>query len=136
MRQIPVILLSLLLLLAPAQPTRADPETIAGVIGGQLDAFRADDFGAAFDFASPTIREIFRTPEGFGAMVRGGYPMVWRPGHVRYLDLREIAGALWQRVEITDSEGAVHLLDYQMIQLPDGWRINAVQLLKALPPAV
>lgn len=130
------LILSLLLVLALSAPARADGDAIARVIGGQLDAFRADDFDTAFDYASPSIREIFRTPQGFGAMVRGGYPMVWRPGAVRYLELREIAGALWQRVEITDAEGGVHLLDYQMIQMPDGWRINAVQLLKAPPPAV
>ena len=64
-------------------------------------------------------------------MVRNGYPMVWRPAEVRYLELREIAGDLWQMVQVTDAEGNVHLLDYQMIAGRDGWKINAVQLLQA-----
>jgi hypothetical protein len=32
---------------------------------------------------------------------------------------------------IRDQLGGVHMLDYQMIQTPDGWRINGVQLLRA-----
>lgn len=42
-----------------------------------------------------------------------------------------MAGALWQRVFVTDAEGRGHVLDYQMVETPDGWRINAVQLLRA-----
>ena len=57
--------------------------------------------------------------------------MVWRPADVRYLELREIGGSLWQTVQVTDADGNVHLLDYQMIPGEDGWKINAVQLLQA-----
>ena len=44
---------------------------------------------AAFDYASPTIRGIFGSPDRFGAMVQQGYPMVYRPSEVRYLERRE-----------------------------------------------
>ncbi|MDP5334796.1 MAG: DUF4864 domain-containing protein [Paracoccaceae bacterium] len=108
----------------------AQDRGIEDTIGQQLEAFKADDFGAAFDFASPMIKNIFRTPENFGAMVRQGYPMVWRPGEVTYLEQREVAGAIWQKVQIVDGAGRVHVLDYQMIQTPEGWQINGVQLLK------
>ena len=111
-------------------PVIAQDRGIEDTITRQLDAFKADDFGAAFEFASPTIKNIFRTPENFGAMVRQGYPMVWRPGAVSYLEQREIAGAIWQKVQIVDGAGRVHILDYQMIQTPEGWQINGVQLLK------
>ena len=76
------------------------------------------------------IKAIFRTPEDFGAMVQQGYPMVWRPGEVTYLEQREVAGAIWQKVQIVDGAGRIHILDYQMIQTPEGWQINGVQLLK------
>lgn len=102
---------------------------IQSTISGQISAFQADDFPRAFTYASPTIKGIFRTPENFGMMVRNGYPMVHRPSAVRMLELRRVAGALWQRVMVTDTNGATHLLDYQMIEAPDGWQINAVQLL-------
>lgn len=108
----------------------ADPG-VEAVIARQIEAFRADDFARAFDFASPTIRGIFGTPERFGRMVRNGYPMVWRAGEVDFLELRMIEGRLWQKVRVRDARGAVHLLDYQMIRLDGAWKINGVQLLEA-----
>jgi hypothetical protein len=119
-----------------AVPANAQSADIEAVIGAQIEAFRADDFVRAFTYASPTIQDLFRTPENFGGMVRGGYPMVWRPAAVRFLELREIAGALWQKVMITDATGQVHVLDYQMIPSEDGWKINGVQLLQAADPSV
>ena len=120
-------LLCLPALAAPAQEAR-NP-AIETTIQQQFDAFRADDVGTAFSFASPNIKGIFGTPENFGMMVRNGYPMVWRPAEVQFLDLREVAGNLWQRVMVTDQAGRTHLLDYQMVQTDQGWQINAVQLL-------
>jgi hypothetical protein len=122
-----LVLLCLPALAAPAQEAR-NP-AIESTIQQQFDAFRADDVGTAFSFASPNIKGIFGTPENFGMMVRNGYPMVWRPAEVQYLELREVAGNLWQRVMVTDQAGRTHLLDYQMVQTDQGWQINAVQLL-------
>ena len=102
---------------------------IAATINGQMQAFQADDFATAFTFASPFIKGIFGTPENFGAMVTQGYPMVHHNRDVRMLELREVAGGLWQRVMVTDETGRTHLLDYQMIETPEGWQINGVQLL-------
>ena len=103
-------------------------------IQSQIEAFLVDDFSRAFTFASPSIRMYFGNPERFGAMVRNGYPMVLRPDEFRFLELRDIDGRVWQKVLIRDEFGAVHLLDYQMVQTPDGWRINGVQVLR--PPDV
>jgi hypothetical protein len=114
-----------------ATVAQAQEEPIQETIQNQLDAFQADDFARAFTFASPTIKGIFGTPENFGAMVTQGYPMVYRPDTVTMLELREVAGGLWQRVMITDQAGNSHMLDYEMIETPEGWQINAVQL---LPP--
>ena len=108
----------------------AEPD-IEATIGAQIDAFLIDDFAEAFTFASPNIQGMFGSADRFGLMVQNGYPMVWRPGDVQYLELREVAGALWQRVMIRDRLGGVHMLDYQMIETADGWRINGVQLLPA-----
>lgn len=102
---------------------------IEGVIQDQITALKADDFATAFTFASPNIKGIFGTPERFGAMVAQGYPMVYRPDAVQMLELRRVAGNLWQRVMVTDQSGRTHLLDYMMIDTADGWQINAVQLL-------
>ena len=104
---------------------------IAGVIGDQIEAFKADDFATAFTFASPSIKQLFGTSDRFGSMVRNGYPMVWRPGEVRFLDLEEMGSARLQRVLITDLSGASHLLEYQMIPTENGWQINGVRIIQA-----
>ncbi len=118
-----------------AAPTaQAQSVDIEATITAQIEAFKADDFDQAFTYASPNIQGLFRTPENFGRMVRGGYPMVWRPSEVTYLELKETAGFQFQRVLIKDADGAVHLLEYQMVELNGAWKINGVRLL-ANPPA-
>lgn len=104
---------------------------IEGTIQSQIDAFLMDDFATAFTFASPNIQGLFGSPDRFGAMVRGGYPMVWRPEDVQFLELRDLDGRLWQKVMVRDQSGRLHVLDYQMIETEAGWRINGVQLLPA-----
>lgn len=119
-----------------ATPVDANPDAVRDTIRSQIDAFLADDFDTAFSFASPNIQGIFGTPENFGAMVRGGYPMVWRPADVRFLDLRDEGGFLWQNILVTDGNGQRHVLEYQMIRLESGWKINGVRYLKAASPSV
>jgi len=115
---------------AMAQENLPRDPAIENTIQGQVDAFMVDDFDQAFTFASPTIKSIFGDSERFGSMVRNGYPMVWRPSELRFLELREIGGSLWQKVLVRDRSGAIHLLDYQMVETSEGWRINGVQLLR------
>ena len=123
-----------LLMLLPL-PAAAQEAEIGAVIADQFGDFARDDFAGAFEHASPGIQGIFGSAENFGAMVRNGYPMVWRFQSFRMLDLREIAGSLWQRVEVIDAEGRLFHLDYKMIQGEGGWKVDAVQLIPAPPPA-
>ncbi len=114
-----------------ALPVQAQEEPIQDTITAQIEAFRAGDFEGAFTYASPVIQGIFGTPGNFGRMVTEGYPMVVDPEMVEMQELREIAGNLWQRVRITDRAGRGWLLDYLMIEGPEGWRINGVELQRA-----
>jgi len=116
-----------ILAIAFATGAAAQGTEIKDVITRQIEAFEADDFATAFGFASPSIRGLFGTPENFGRMVTQGYPMVWRPADVTYLDLRQERGALAQRVRIQDKAGRFHVLDYFMIETDQGWKINGVQ---------
>ncbi|MEI6099698.1 MAG: DUF4864 domain-containing protein [Alphaproteobacteria bacterium] len=118
-----------LLMAAPA--VHAQEEPIQQTITAQIEAFRASDFDLAFTYASPSIQGMFGTPDRFGSMVATGYPMVINPAKVEMQDLRTVGGALWQRVRITDQKGQAFVLDYQMVEGPQGWVINAVQLQKA-----
>ena len=110
-------------------PAIAQEAPIRATIQQQLDAFNAQDISKAWTYASPNIKGIFGTPDQFGEMVEKVYPMVWRHDAVRMLELRTVAGNLWQRVMITDVGGRTYLLDYMMVETQDGWQINAVQLL-------
>lgn len=119
------------LVLALAGPLAAQESEIRQTIGAQIEAFRVDDFASAFTHASPSIQAIFGTPENFGAMVKKGFPMVWRPRDVRYLELAEKAGAWWQKVLVRDARGASHVLLYRMIEQDGAWKISGVQILRA-----
>lgn len=128
------LILSLALAIGLATPATAQDgraAAIEGVIQSQIDAFLQDDFATAFSYASPGIRSLFGTAERFGTMVRNGYPMVWRPSGVEFLELREMNGGLWQAVVLEDSSGRVHILGYEMEQGNDGaWKIDGVQILR------
>ncbi|WP_298969529.1 DUF4864 domain-containing protein [uncultured Roseobacter sp.] len=123
------VIFALLIWLGLGNALRAQEADIQATIDSQLQAFQIDDFGAAFEFASPNLQRLFQTPENFQRMVTQGYPMVWRPGEVRYLEIREQDGTYWQKVMITDQSGRVHILDYRMLETDAGWRINGVQIL-------
>ena len=108
-----------------------DNGAIEGVIGSQLEAFNSRDIDTAWTFASPNIKRLFGSPDNFATMVEQGYPMVWNNAEVRFLELREIRGSLWQKIMLRDAQGGLHILDYQMVETADGWQINGVQLLPA-----
>ncbi|MEM9973350.1 MAG: DUF4864 domain-containing protein [Pseudomonadota bacterium] len=125
--------LAFALLLALAIPASAEDRNpvIEGVIQSQIDAFLADDFETAFTYASPMIQRGFGSSERFGQMVRQGYPMVWRPSDVRYLDVETRGPFDYQKVLITDDKGVPHVLEYQMIEDDGGYQINGVRILRA-----
>ncbi|EYD74002.1 hypothetical protein Rumeso_04444 [Rubellimicrobium mesophilum DSM 19309] len=128
------LLPTLALLAWPLGAAAQDAQTqaaIEAVIADQLSDFNARDVPGAWEHASPGIQGIFGTPENFGRMVEDGYPMVWDNHDARFLELGEEGGALHQRVLLKDPEGRGWVLDYEMVELPDGWRIDGVQVLPA-----
>lgn len=113
----------------------AQDREIQGVIRDQIEAFRADDFAGAFEHASPGIQKFFGSSQRFGQMVQQGYPMVWRPSGLTFLEQRNDGGLIWQRLLVRDAQGRGHVLDYQMIQTENGWKINGVQLSPSAGPS-
>lgn len=128
MKRISGTVLALILLAGSAS---AQERTIEDTINSQLQAFRDRDVDAAWQYASPMIRGIFRTPENFGMMVENGYPMVWDNSDVRFLDRDEFETRTRQEVQIQGPDGLFYILDYQMIETPDGWQINSVRVIPA-----
>lgn len=117
--------------LVVGSPAMAQNGSIEGVISEQLQAFNDRDVEAAWEFASPTIKGIFQTPENFGRMVQNGYPMVWDNSNVQFLDRQEFETRTRQEVLIQGPDGASYILDYQMIETEAGWQINGVQVIPA-----
>jgi hypothetical protein len=123
------VLLAVVLTILAVLPLRAQ-ETIEGVIRSQIEAFQRDDFATAFTFASPVIQGMFGNPDNFGAMVRQGYPMVYRPAEVTFDAQVERGERTYQRVILRDAQGAYHAAEYEMVRNQSGWKINGVQVLK------
>ncbi len=123
-------LLILVALCLPA-PVVAQDNSIENVIRDQLQSFNDRDIAGAWEHASPFIKGMFGTPENFARMVENGYPMVWDNTDVRFLDRNELENLTRQEVQIQGPDGLFYILDYQMIETPDGWQINGVYVIPA-----
>ena len=62
--------------------------------------------------------------------------MVHRNRSVQFLNQHLDDGRYWQYVRITDMAGKAHVLEYQMQEVPQGWRISAVQFVENAGPNV
>ena len=111
---------------AAADPvSAADTQAVRAVVEAQLAAFAEDDGPRAFSYAAPSIRAMFGSPERFMAMVRGSYPVVYRPSAVVFLHPAWVQGRLVQGVHLTDAAGALWLAVYSLERQPDNvWRIS------------
>lgn len=111
-----------------AAESAADAAAIEQTIRSQIAAIQQDDWAKAFTYASPMIQGIFETPENFSRMVRGGYPMVWRPRSFRAGDLTDGDRGIVQVMFFEDQDGRLFIADYFMKLVDGEWRINGVQI--------
>jgi hypothetical protein len=108
---------------APLSESQA--QQIQLVIATQLKAFADDDADRAFDIATPAVRKAIGSSDRFLAMVRGAYPMVYRPASVTFLKPETDEGTVLQLVQITDSDDKSWLALFALEQQPDAsWRIS------------
>ncbi len=103
---------------------------VRGVIQSQLDAFEQGAVSDAYEFAAPNIRRLFPTPEGFGKMVEGGYPMIWDPSRVDFLDAFPRGPMIVQRLRVVDQAGVPYIAEYAMLQVEGEWRIAGVEIVR------
>ncbi len=110
----------------------ADRAQFEQIISNQIAAFRADDAKTAYSFASPSVKSKFTSSSIFMAMVRSGYPAVYRAQSFRFKGLSSELGDPTQRVELVGPKGGTWLALYGFQKQPDGsWRISAVVITKA-----
>ena len=92
----------------------------------QLDAFKRDDYDAAYGFASAEIRQMFDR-RAFERMVKTGYPEIARSSFALVGETEERAdGHVLVKVKIRGANGNGIEALYEMVKEPDGWRINGV----------
>lgn len=107
----------------------AEARQVRAVVEAQLAAFGADDAERAYSFAAPNVRRQFPTPALFLAMVRGGYPVVYRPASVSFLKPERHDGDVIQSVQMTDARGDLWLAVYRLQRQPDkSWRISGCDI--------
>ena len=106
-----------------------EQQAIQQVITNQIDAFRHDDDGRAFGYASPGIQFMFGSADRFMEMVRQGYQPVYHPRSMTFGDLLVVDGNLVQELAVIGPDGQPRLARYVMEHEPDGsWRIDGCVL--------
>ena len=106
-----------------------DQAAIRQVIEAQLAAFQHDDGAAAFGYATPTIQQKFGDAQNFMAMVKGGYPAVYRPRSVTFDKLVDTEFGPDQILRVIGPDGLAYTAHYIMQKQPNGkWMINGCYL--------
>jgi hypothetical protein len=129
--QLPLLLLALLMApvaaaAPPAAPTlkTAEWKAIEQAIGGQRAALLAGDGVRALTFATPAIRDQFRTPDRFMRMVKDGYAPLLSARDTVFLEGAVIEGAVIQPLRLILPDNTVLVAIYQMEKQKDGrWKI-------------
>ncbi len=116
-----------------AQPiSDSDRQGIQSTILAQIQAFRQDDAGTAYSYASPYIQEKFQNPGRFMNIVRRNYQHVYRAQDVAFTELSVVEGQPIQQVHLVGPDGTAVIAAYIMQRQEDGsWKINGVHLRKA-----
>jgi hypothetical protein len=111
---------------ATAAPlSELEAQKVQAVIVAQLEAFAEDDAEGAFQTATPSVREAIGSSGRFLALVRGAYPMVYRPASVTFHKPEADDEVVLQLVEITDTNAKSWLALFALEQQPDAsWRIS------------
>jgi hypothetical protein len=130
-----LLVLALLWLVTPTSAeelTRADQSAFQEVITDQIRAFNADDGLRAYSHAAPVIKQLFPTPDIFMAMVKQGYPPVYRQKSFNFGDVTSDTGRPEQEVTIVDLNGQVWTAIYSFERQPNGsWKISGCRLVRA-----
>jgi hypothetical protein len=110
----------------------ADAAAIQQVIQGQMNAFKVDDWNAAFAYASPGIQTKFESAQVFSQLVTQAYQPVYRPRGVEFREVKNNEFGPTQEVHVIGPDGLSYLAYYTMEKQADGsWRISGCYLVRA-----
>ena len=102
-----------------------DARQIQRIVVTQFEAFADDDADRAFQTATPAVQAAIGNSGHFLAMVRGAYPMVYRPVSIHFQKPEVEDGNVLQLVEIRDADDKSWLALFALERQPDDtWRIS------------
>lgn len=123
-----------------ALPLRAQEPDLAwqGAITGQVEAFRAHNAPAAFDFAAQPFHTQFASAEAFfSAIVSSGYSPIMESKSHSFGAYQLIRPDLVQQfVTFVGTDQKLYQSIYELVLEPEGWRVTGVQLVQAPGVAV
>jgi hypothetical protein len=109
---------------AQAGPSAGDAEAMRKVIVAHFQAFADDDAEAAFQTATPAVRKQAGHPGHFLALVRGRFPMLYRPASIGFLDADLKGRTATQMLRLVDADGQAWRVLFTLERQRDGsWRI-------------
>lgn len=109
--------------------TKADRSAIQTVISSQLKALETDDSNTAFALAAPEVRKHFGSADTFIAMVREGYPALFRNQSTAFLEAAIVEDDVIQPLRIIQRDGVVVIALFNMERQSNGdWRIYGCQI--------
>lgn len=100
------------------------------VISGQIQAFRERDAPTAFDYAGTAFKISFQDAEVFfEAIVQSGYEPIMESHSHRFGSYEQIGSmVVLQQVMLVGNDLQYYGAIYQLIEEPDGWRVQGVHL--------
>jgi hypothetical protein len=109
----------------PGNLSEEDTRSVERIVMAQLVAFASDDAAGAFATTTPAVRKAIGDAGRFAALVRGAYPMVYRPRAVVFHKPEVNGNTVLQLVEITDERTKSWLAMFALERQPDRtWAIS------------
>lgn len=124
-----------ILIFTPVHAADSPLRQIKSVIQQQLAAFNAEDYDAAYQYASKDIQSAFSRVE-FEAMVRSGFPQIAHSLKSSFgkIELAEDGTHAEALVHVTGENHVTVLARYMLVLEEEGWKNNGVIILEHIMP--
>jgi hypothetical protein len=102
-----------------------DHEAFRKLIQTQIDAFRRDDFAAAYAVTAPSMKALYPTLQAYTQVIRGRYAPLIKPRTVVFGTVSRTSQGPVQRVFITAPDGRAYVANFSLQRQPDNtWLIG------------
>jgi len=130
-----IVLSFLIFLSCPSRAAEPPIDSIKTLIKQQLEAFNANDYEVAYQYASRDIRSVLSRTE-FEAMVRTGFPQIARSrkstfGNIILSNDGTRAEAI---VHVTGVDHITVIVRYELVREKGKWKNNGVVVLEHITP--